>query len=111
MVGGRLVRLAGHLREWALGRCVARGGSDGELGWSEFAHGRRAWVGGLEPGHGQALVADEQVAVEELADLDAAMGVGRATAARSDRETMAVEGDGVVLGDDAFVLEAEDGIG
>jgi hypothetical protein len=39
------------------------------------------------------------------------VGVRTAAASGGDGKAVAVEGDGVVVGDDALVLEAEDGVG
>src|SRR3990172_12346338 len=80
------------------------------IGWRELARGGRARVERFEARQRRSVVADQELAVEELADLDAAAGVGRAAAAGGDGKAVAVEGDGVVFGDDAFVLEAEDSL-
>ncbi len=89
----------------------------GRLGWAgwgyrgnELAHLRRAGLEWLEAGQGSSLVADQKLAIELLSDLDAAMGVGATARARVDGEAVAVERDGVVIGNNPFVLEAEDGV-
>lgn len=58
--------------------------------------------------HASAVVDDGKRAIEALVDLDAGFGVAAAVGQKL--KDVRAEGDGVVVGDDARVLEAEDGI-
>ena len=63
--------------------------------------------GGRGRGEAAPLIVDQQAAVEALADLDAAAGVGAAVGAAGDLDPPRAEADGVVAGDAARVAAAE----
>jgi hypothetical protein len=56
-------------------------------------------------------VTDDEGAIEALLDLDAGAGVADPIWAWRDLEGVAVEGDGVVVGNGTAMLEAEDLLG
>jgi hypothetical protein len=111
MIGSGFVGLAGDVQALGGVRSGHLVGGSWERGGSELAYLGRAGVEGFEANQGSCLVADQELAVELLSDFDAAVGVRAAAGGGLDGEAVAAERDGVVLGDDAFVLEAEDGIG
>ena len=57
------------------------------------------------------LVADGEAAFKVMVELDAFAGVGAAIGARGNGQGVTGEGDGVVIGDGALVVEAEDILG
>src|SRR3972149_4992415 len=109
MIRRRFVRSPGEFAAREGFRGVGLGGGRW-AGRCELAHRRRPRVEGFEARQRRRLVADQKLAIELLADLDTAVGVGTATGGRGDGQAMAVEGDGVVLGDDALVFETEDAV-
>jgi hypothetical protein len=81
------------------------------VGWGELAHARRAGKERVEGGQGLILVADGETAFKVMVELDAFAGVGAAIGARGNGQGVTGEGDGVVIGDGALVVEAEDILG
>jgi hypothetical protein len=79
-----------------------------ESGRSELAHPDGIRRGGLIGDQGVPLVADGEAPIEVLEDVDAGAGVTDAVGARGNGKRLSIEGDGVVVGHDAVVLEAED---
>jgi hypothetical protein len=64
--------------------------------------------GGLVDDQDFVLVADGETAIQVLVDVDPCSGITDALGARGDLEPFPVEGDGVVAGDGALMLEGED---
>ncbi len=66
--------------------------------------------GGWLTGEQGALVEDEEVPIEELADVDATAGIGAPTRARRDLHPARAEAHGVVAGDEARVATAQEAV-
>jgi hypothetical protein len=111
MVRGRPVGLTwgASLTHW-LGRCDHCFDGLG-VGRRELADGRRPSEQRFEASHRLSLVANQKLAVEQLANFDPTMSVGAAGGTWRDGKAPAAERDGVVVGDYAFVFEAQDLIG
>ena len=105
MIAGRFVGLSERLLElwWSLG------GWSGLRGWSwgEAVDHGRAWHSWLEEGQVVVVVVDGQRAIEVVVEFDTSLGVAVAQLAWRDLELVAGEGDRVVVGDGAVVLETE----
>jgi hypothetical protein len=84
-----------------LGRAVPLG-ARGAAGLEDEVEGRRL------RGEDRALMQDDEAAIEELAQLDAAAGVGAVVRAGRQLDPAGPEADGVVTGDLARVAAAED---
>ena len=63
--------------------------------------------GGGRGGEAVALIVDEQAAIEALAHLDAAAGIGAAVGAARNLDQAGAEADGVVAGDAPRVAAAQ----
>ena len=111
---------AGPARRAPRSAKIARFGQGGDRGppprtrsWRRVGVGARrgtrtkSAAGGGRGGQAAPLIVDEQPAVETLAELDAAAGVGAAVRAAGDLDQPGAEADGVVAGDAARVAAAE----
>ena len=74
----------------------------------ELADPDRMLSGGLIDDQAFVLVGDGETAVQVLVDVDPSSGIANALGARGDLESFPVEGDGVVAGHGALMLEGED---
>src|SRR5438445_422237 len=62
-------------------------------------------------GEESAVVRDSEGAIESMVDFDLGSGVAAAVGPGQNLQAVRAEGDGIVVGDDAQVLEAKDGVG
>ena len=69
------------------------------------------WCGDRLPGEAALLIEDGEGAIEALVDFHGGFGVTAPARSRGDLQAMRAERDGVVVADDAEVLEAEDRLG
>jgi hypothetical protein len=79
-----------------------------DLRGGEPPHGRRAGEQGLEASDRLSLVEDQGLAIEQLVNVDPARGIGAAVGAWLDGKPLAAEGEGVVIGHEALMFEAQD---
>ena len=79
--------------------------------WNKLSHANWHWCTGFIDDQCLSLVADAQTTVQELVDIDSRASVAGALRARWDLQPISVEGDGVVVADNALVFETEDILG
>lgn len=110
MIGRRLPRLPafGFCRP-AFGRFGCRNLPGWFRGRSELPHPRRTRLFRREGDQHPSLIGDAQAAVQLLAHLNPATGIGSPLPIRRDLQGMPGEGEGVVVAHRALVLEAKHG--